>query len=153
MKKIVIPTIFWIVLVTNPLSAFATKTPSMDLIQKFVGAYESARKPMTTAKEIDNYLSFMSDNITDYHAAYGVTIKGKEKPRIGMLKKAQERTAFNIKVEDIILGSSTAVLVLTEDSKYTKNGKMKHFKGRTIFILEFNENGLIHHMRRYQDFN
>ena len=35
--------------------------------------------------------------------------------------------------------------------EYYKNGKLKHFKGRNILVLEFNEQDLITQMRRYLD--
>jgi ketosteroid isomerase-like protein len=130
-------------------SAFASPTKS--LVQAFVSAYEDVKQPEIKKEDLEHYFSYMSDDITDYHAAYGVTIKGKERKRKGILKKAQDMISFSMDIESIAIGSETAVVVVNEDSKYYKDGKLKHFKGRTIVVLEFNEKGLIQHMRRYLD--
>jgi hypothetical protein len=54
-------------------------------------------------------------------------------------------------IENIIIGTDTAIVVVNEDSKYYKNDKLKHYKGRTIFVLEFNQQDLIMKMSRYMD--
>jgi hypothetical protein len=129
----------------------ASAKPTNELIQSFVSAYVAVKQPKINNEDLEHYFSFMEDNITDYHAAYKVTIKGKDKKRQGIIKKASNMVSFSMEIESIILGSQSAVFVVNEDSKYYKDEKLKHFKGRTIMVLEFNEKGLIKHMRRYLD--
>jgi len=125
--------------------------PTKDLVQSFVSAYVAVKQPKVNKQDLEHYFSYMDDDITDFHAAYGVTIKGKDRKRKGILKKAQEMISFHMDIESITIGSETAVVVVNEDSKYYKDEKLKHFKGRTIVVLEFNDKGLINHMRRYLD--
>lgn len=125
--------------------------PSKQRVKDFMAAFESARKPEMTAAELEHYFSFMADDVTDFHAAYGVTIDGKDRPRTGMVTKARQRTSFSIDIEQIVMGSSTAVVTFDEDTEYYKDGQLKHFQGRTILLLEFNDDDQIQHIRRYLD--
>ena len=140
-----------LLLIISYLSVFLTvhAKPSTDLIKEFVQAFESARKPDTTTADIEHYFSFMADDVSDYHAAYDVIIDGKDRPRISMMTKAKERTSYQVNIEEIALGSSSAVLILFEDSNYYKDGKLKHFQATTLYLLEFNEQDLIQNMWRY----
>ena len=54
-------------------------------------------------------------------------------------------------IDSIVLGTNTAVVVVNENSKYYKNDRLKDYKGRTILLLEFDQDDLITHMRRYMD--
>ena len=117
----------------------------------FIAAYEAAHQPKVTDNDLDHYFSFMSDNIVDEHVAYRVKSEGKDKPRKNLKAYALRTVSWTETVESIILGSKTAVVSVITDSKYYKNDKLKHFVGRTIWVLEFNEQGLISYIRRYQD--
>lgn len=136
-------------LLFNTSSALAA--PTKESVQAYVTAYVAVKQPKMNTEDLEHYFSFMDDEVTDFHAAYGVTINGKERKRQGLIKKAQEMIAFELNIEDIIIGTDTAVVVVNEDSEYYKDEKLKHFKGRTIMLLEFNDKGLISHMRRYLD--
>jgi|GEM_PF-3313462 len=125
--------------------------PTKEWVQSFVTAYVAVKQPKMNQTDLENYFSYLADDLTDFHAAYGVTIKGKERKRQGMIKKAQDMVAFRMTIEDMIIGSQTAVVVVIEDSEYYKGEQLKQFRGRTILLLEFNDEGLISHMRRYLD--
>ncbi|WP_286235666.1 nuclear transport factor 2 family protein [Thalassotalea sediminis] len=125
--------------------------PSSDLIKAFISASEKARQPDFKAKDLEYYLSFFTDDFTDHHIAYGVSFTGKDNLRKGIIGKSASMVSVVETIEDIVLGTDTAVVVVNEDSKYYKNGKLKHFKGRNILVLEFNDQGLITQMRRYLD--
>ena len=139
---------FTLILMSGP-SAFA-ETPN-DLVKSFIAAYEAAHQPKATDKDLDHYFSFMSDDIVDEHVAYRVISKGKDKPRKNLKAYALRTVSWTETIESIILGSETAVVAVITDSKYYKNDKLKHFVGRTLWVLEFNEQGLINYIRRYQD--
>ena len=120
-------------------------------VDNYMIAMQQVYQPNASAKDIDALFAFMADDITDYHAAYGVTLKGTEKKRKGLQQKALDSISYKLTVESIIMGTETAIIEYKEDAKYIKNGKPKHFLGRTIMVLEFNQQGLIKHMRRYLD--
>jgi ketosteroid isomerase-like protein len=134
-----------------PFATSAQVQPSVDLVNAFISASEKTRQPDMKKEDLEGYLAFMSDDVVDYHAAYGRTFSGKEHFRKGIVKKSAAMISMVETIESIVLGSNTAVVVVNEDSKYHKNGAIKHFKGRTILVLEFNEQGLISQMRRYLD--
>lgn len=127
--------------------------PTEELIESFVSAMSSANQPSTKQQDIESYLSFMTDDYTDFHAAYKVTQSGKKKALDNMLRNVASRKSFKIELSDVILGTDTAVMVINEESVYLKRGEIKNFKGRTIWVLEFDEHNKISHMRRYLDWN
>ncbi|WP_133566460.1 nuclear transport factor 2 family protein [Marinicella litoralis] len=132
-------------------ASLALAAPSQELIQSFVTAISAANQPTTTEDDLKHYFTFMTDDVTDFHAAYGVTMSGKEGPMKNMLKNVANKRSFKVNLSDVILGSDTAVMVLNEESVYLKNGQTKNFKGRTLWVLEFNEHDKIKHIRRYLD--
>ena len=124
------------------------------LILDFMQAFNSVYQPEMTETDIDRYFAFMTPDVEDHHVSYNVVIsgiEGREKSRRGLLNKGKNSISYTHNIEHITLGTAMAVVVFNEDAKYIKNGKEKHFIGRTITILEFNEQGKIAIMRRYQD--
>ncbi|KTF10041.1 nuclear transport factor 2 family protein [Pseudoalteromonas sp. H105] len=140
-----------VILLTLACTFAAKASPSPDLIKQFISASESARQPDADTKELEFYLNFFTDDFTDHHIAYGVSFTGKETFRKGLMSKRASMVSVKETIEDVILGTNTAVVVVNEDSKYFKKGKLKHFKGRNILVLELNNQGLITQMRRYLD--
>lgn len=136
-----------LLLFSNGIQAAATKA----FIYSFVEASEQARQPDMDTEDLAEFLAFLSDDLVDYHDAYGRTFSGKDHLRNGIPRKAQSMKSLSFSVEDIVLGSQTAVFVLNEVSEYQKDGELKRFAGRTIMVLEFDDDGLIKHMRRYLD--
>lgn len=132
------------------INIFAAQ-PTTELITKFISASEKARQKNATQQDIDHFLAFLSDDMTDHHIPYNVSFTGKQHLRDGFKRKAKTMISVKERIEDIVLGTSTAVVVVNEDSKYYKRDKLKHYLGRTILVLEFNEQGLISSMRRYID--
>lgn len=133
----------------------ATAKPTLNLVESFLLAADSTYQPTEDKAKInaaiDYYMSFFADDFTDFHAAYGVTISGKDTMKKNKLNKHAQMVANNWLIESVILGSTAAIAVIKENSSYYKNNKIKHFQGRTIFVLEFNEQGKIAHLRRYLD--
>lgn len=128
--------------------------PNKALIVNFMQAMHDVYQPEMTNTDVDNLYAFMSDDFEDHHVSYNVVQSGKEgkqRARAGLLKKGKNSIAYKNQIENITLGSDTAVVTYTEDAKYIKNGKKKHFLGRTILVLEFDKKGKISVMRRYMD--
>ena len=133
---------------------FATAThaqPTTELIERLITASEKARQPDMQIHDVETYLAFLSEDLIDYHAAFNRTFSGKAHLRKGIVNKAASMVSISENIESIILGTDTAIVVVNEDSKYYKKGELKYFKGRTILVLEFNQQGLISQMRRYLD--
>ncbi|MCO4798853.1 MAG: hypothetical protein KC484_06540 [Colwelliaceae bacterium] len=144
--------IYIFVVVVTLTFTFAVKAePSSDLIKSFILASEKARQPNAKPENVEHYLAFFTDDFIDHHIAYRVSFTGKDVLRKGIIRKSASMVSIVETIEDIILGNDTAVVAVLEDSKYYKNDKLKHFKGRNILVLEFNEQDLITQMRRYQD--
>ena len=139
------------VLLTLACTFVVKANPSPELIKQFISASEKARQADSNAKDLEFYLDFFIDDFTDHHIAYGVSFTGKDKLRKGIINNRTSMVAVVETIEDVIIGTNTAVVVVNEDSKYYKKGKLKHFKGRNILVLEFNDQGLITQMRRYLD--
>lgn len=129
----------------------AQAEPSLLFLNAFVTASEQARQPDATQDEVEAYLAFMADDLVDHHIAYARSFHGKAHLRGGIKQKAMSMVSISQSIESIVLGSSTAIVVVTEDSEYYKDEKLKRFQGRTILVLEFDEDGLISQMRRYLD--
>ena len=134
-------TIFFL---TFPLNAEPTKQWLTD----FVAASETARQPKATDADIERYLSMMADDLLDVHTQYNVEID-KDTLRKGLKNNRETMVSVVETIEDLILGSDTAVLVVNETSSYYRRGTLKNFTGRTILVLHFNDAGLIKVMRRY----
>ena len=143
--------IYVFIFLTLTLTFTVKAETSSDLIKSFIMASEKARQPDAKSDHLEHYLAFFTDDFTDHHIAYGVSFTGKDVLRKGIIRNSASMVSIVETIDDIILGTDTAVVVVNEDSKYYKNGKLKHFKGRNILVLEFNEQGLITQMRRYLD--
>jgi len=147
-------TLLLTILGINSQVSFASIQPNKPLIADFMLAMNAVYQSQMTNKDIDHYFAFMSADIVDHHVSYNVVQSGKEgrdKARAGLLKKREGSISSMLKIESITTGTATAVVVFNEDAHYYKKGKKKHFIGRTILVLEFNEQGKIAVMRRYQD--
>ncbi len=94
--------------------------------------------------QMTHNFAFMSADIVDHHVSYNVIQSGEEgrkKARVGLLNKGDASISYKLKIESIAVGTATAVVVFSEDAHYYKQGKEKHFVGRTILVLEFNKQG------------
>lgn len=133
--------------VTFPVAA----QPSKALIESFILASEQARQKQASTEAINRYLAFFRDDFTDHHPKYGVSFTGTDNLKKGIINKGKSMVSVKEVIDNIVLGSNTAVVVVNENSKYYKNDRLKHYKGRTILLLEFDQDDLITHMRRYMD--
>ncbi len=120
-------------------------------VEGFFSTMAALYQPEMSENDLENYFAYIADDLTDYHAAYGVTMSGVVKPREAYTQRKPNNISYKLDIESLVLGTNTAVAVIKENAIYIKQGKEKHFIGRTIYVLEFNSEGLIHHMRRYLD--
>ncbi|MFK7886558.1 MAG: hypothetical protein AB8G16_06780 [Gammaproteobacteria bacterium] len=138
-----------IVIATLPTSARAE--PSVEFVSAFFSAYENARQPDAKMDDIETFLAFLADDLTDHHIAYSRTFQGKDHLRTGIQRKSQSMVSLSQDIESVVVGTSTVVAVVNEASQYHKDDKLKQFQGRTIYVLVFDDTGLIKEIRRYLD--
>ena len=82
-------------------SISAQAKPTEDLVKAFISASEKTRQPDMKKEDLESYLAFMSDEVIDYHAAYGRTFTGKEHFRKGIVKKAASMISMSENIENI----------------------------------------------------
>jgi len=148
LKKLKIRILIVLILVISP-TVFADITENK--IKSFILAQEAMYQPKMTSDDIERYLSYMTEDFTDHHAAYNVTMKGKESDRKNMPEMVKSIVNYKFEIEDIIIGRGTAIVSYFEIFKENKGKNLVSKNLRTIMVLEFNEDGLINHIRRYQD--
>ncbi len=120
-------------------------------VQAFVEAKEAAGQPNKTAADVEAYLAFLTEDISDAHVVYNVTLDGKEKIRSTLMTSNRVKFHFSLDIESITMGTNVAIVEYLEASQYVRRDELVDFAGRTIMVVEFNDAGLIHHMRRYLD--
>lgn len=145
MKTLISVLLFVLSLVSFPAQA----EPSKEWLTQFIAASETARKPDASDKDIEDFLTMLADDFLDVHVQYNVQFEGKESLRKGLYSKRETMISVEESIEDMILGTDTAVIVVNENSSYYKREQIRNFKGRTILVLHFNDNGLVKEMRRY----
>lgn len=120
-------------------------------VKAFMAAFERVYQPTMNKDDVERYLSFMTDDVTDFHASYNVTLTGKDLPRKTLPEKAKTSVAYKLEVGEMILGERTAVLEYREIFRDRDGAKVVDGNLRTILVLEFSKDGLIKNMRRYLD--
>ena len=120
-------------------------------VHDFIRAKDVASQPQKSLEDVEAYLAFMTEDISDVHVAYSVTREGKDTIRRGLVESTRVKFHSSFQIESMSLGSDVAVVEYTEASQYVKDDELVDFSGRTIIVLEFNDEGLISQMRRYLD--
>ncbi|MBT1062340.1 hypothetical protein KJY73_02090 [Bowmanella sp. Y26] len=141
----------WMLLILTCCAVSAQATPTTEQVQALISASEKARQRHATQEDIEHFLGFFAEDLIDTHVSFNRSFTGKVHLRKGIPEKAKAMVSLSEELESAVLGTHTAVAVVREASKYYKHEQLKHFKGRTILVLEFNKDGLIQHMRRYLD--
>ena len=105
-----------------------------------------------TSESLERFISFLSDDIKDIHVAYGREFVGKDHFRKNMPNKARALLSYVRQVTQVTLGTEVAIVVFQEQSSEKRpDGAIRDYSGRTIMVLEFNKDGLITEIKRYQD--
>ncbi|GEK09052.1 nuclear transport factor 2 family protein [Pseudoalteromonas peptidolytica] len=131
------------------------KFTAEQLIEKakaFVSAKNSRQQPNTTTKEIDHYISLLSDNFIDEHVKFKFTYTDKTKLRSDMVGKLKDEVInSNIEIKEIMVGANVVFIKMTEMGKVKPAhlDKTIEYSKINIVSLEFNEAGLIKHIRRH----
>ena len=152
MKKL---TLVFISLILSFSSSANDKFTADQLIEKakvFVSAKNARQQPNTTTKEIDHYISLLSDNFIDEHVKFKFTYTDKSKLRSDMVGKLKDEVInSNIEINEIMVGANVVFIKMTEMGKVKPAhlDKTIEYSKTNIVSLEFNESGLVKHIRRH----
>ena len=118
-----------------------------DFLDSQTAIYKNASE-----NNIEYFLSFMDDEVKDIHVAYNRTFTGKEHFRKNMPNKAKALLSYERQISQVIIGNKVAIAIYHEQTKEKKkDGKINSYNGKTIVVLDFDDDGLITQMKRYQD--
>lgn len=152
MKKL---TLVFISLILSFSISANDKFTADQLIEKakaFVSAKNARQQPNTTTKEIEHYLSLLSDDFIDEHVKFKFTYTDKSKLRSDMVSKLKDEVMYsNIDINEIMAGANVVFIKMTEMGKVKPAhlDKTVEYSKTNIVSLEFNESGLITHIRRH----
>jgi len=126
-----------------------------ELANKFVNAKNARQQPDTTVSDIENYLSLLADEFVDEHIKYNVTETDKNNLRKNMIAKMSDNViSSSIKIGELMLGSNVVFIKMLETGKVKPAhlDKVIEYNVTNIVSLEFNDDGLIKHIRRHHGF-
>lgn len=131
------------------------KFTSEQLIEKaktFVATKNARQQPNTTIKEIENYISLLSDDFIDEHVKFKFTYTDKAKLRKDMISKLKDEVIqSNIEINEVMVGANVVFIKMTESGKVKPAhlDKTIEYNKTNIVSLEFDKSGLVKHIRRH----
>jgi len=118
----------------------------------FIEAKNARQQPDTTIDDIDYFLSLLADEFVDEHVKFGVIVTDKEELREGMIAKMNDEVYFSeIDIDEMIFGSNVAFVKYTEHARVKPShmDEVFEYTSTNLLSLEFNDEGLITHIRRH----
>lgn len=118
----------------------------------FIEAKNARQQPGSGPEDIENFLALLADDFVDEHIKFGVTVTNKSELRAGMTQKLEDKVFFSrIEIDQVMIGRNVVFV------KYTETAKVKpvhldeaiEYSSTNIVSLEFNDQGLIKHIRRH----
>lgn len=152
MKKLIL---VFISLILSFSSSANDKFTADQLIEKakaFVSAKNARQQPNSTTKEIDNYISLLSDDFVDEHVKFKFTYTSKTKLREDIVSKLKDKVVYsNIEIIEIMVGANVVFVKMNESGKVKPAhlDRTIEYNKTNIVSLEFNESGLVKHIRRH----
>jgi len=122
------------------------------LSQNFVKAIEARQQPDTKIEDIDHYISLLADDFIDEHIKYKFTYTDKAKLKEDMIAKMDGKIIFfSINIDEMLIGNNATFIEMTETIKGKPShlNKIIEYTITNIVSLEFNDKGLITHIRRH----
>ena len=142
----------------STFSIAGDKLSAAQLKQKaeaFLNAKNARQQPDTTVDDINNYISLLADKFIDEHIKYNVTITSKDELRKSMIAKMKDKVSFSeINIDQLMYGIDVVFVKYTEHAKVKPAhlDKVIEYTVTNILSLEFDEDGLIKHIRRHHGF-
>ena len=118
----------------------------------FITAKDARQQPDSDSEDIERFLMLLADEFIDEHVKFGVTVTDKNELRSGMLKKLDDQVFYSrIQIDQIMTGRNVAFVKFTESAKVKPHhlDEVIEYSSTNIVSLEFNEQGLIKHIRRH----
>jgi len=122
---------------------------SEQLIEK---AKAFVQQPDTTIKEIDYFISLLADDFIDEHVKFKFVYSDKSKLREDMISKLNDEVIYSsIEINEIMVGANVVFVKMIESGKVKPAhlDKTIEYNKTNIVSLEFNQLGLIKHIRRH----
>ncbi|TDF37564.1 nuclear transport factor 2 family protein [Alteromonadaceae bacterium M269] len=123
-----------------------------DRAKAFIQAKNARQQSNTTEDDIDHFISLLADDFVDEHIKYKVVVTDKDELRKGMVAKMQDEIFYSrISIDEMMVGSNVVFLKYTESAKVkpTHLDRVVEYTSTHLLSLEFNEEGLINHIRRH----
>ena len=120
--------------------------------EAFIKAKNARQQPGNTVKDIDHFLSFIADDFVDDHIKFNVIITSKAELRKGMIAKLADEVQFsNIEIQQLMFGRNVVFVKYQEHAKVKPShlDEVIEYTSVNIMSLEFNDDGLIKHIRRH----
>jgi len=120
--------------------------------EAFIMAKNARQQPDTAVEDIDYFISLLADDFVDEHIRFNVTVTDKNNLRTGMIAKMKDEVHFSkIKVDQMMIGRNVVFVKYTEHAKVKPShmDKVVEYTSTNIVSLEFNDEGLIKHIRRH----
>jgi len=118
----------------------------------FIDAKNARQQPDSDAEDIERFLQLLADEFVDEHIRFGVTVTDKDELRAGMLQKLEDRVFYSrIEIDQIMTGRNVAFVKYTESARVKPSHleEVIEYSSTSIVSLEFDEQGLIKHIRRH----
>lgn len=119
---------------------------------QFIMAKNARQQPNSAVSDIDHFLSFLADEFVDEHVKFNVTVTSKAELRKGMISKLEDKVYYcSISIDEMMTGHNVTFVKYTESAKVKPSHleKVIEYSSVNIMSLEFDENGLIKHIRRH----
>ncbi len=136
---------------SNVKAAF-TSAQLIEKAKAFVSAKNARQQPNSTIKEIDNYISLLSDDFVDEHVKFKFTYTSKTKLREDIVSKLKDKVVYsNIEIIEIMVGANVVFVKMNESGKVEPAhlDKTIEYNKINIVSLEFDNSGLVKHIRRH----
>jgi acylphosphatase len=138
--------LFWILSSSVARAEFTAKT-AYDFMAAQTAVYENG-----TSESVEKFLAYLSDDVKDIHVAYDREFSGKDHFRENMPKKSKALISYEMQVKQVIVGTNVAIIIFAVQAEEKKSdGRISNYNGGTVMVLDFDDDGLITQMKRYQD--
>lgn len=155
MKKILI--IVFVLLASASVSAHGTEIDLKEFAQKYFDAMVSSQAPDATEKELEAYLTLLTDDVGHTHLPYVTDgsrqADGKQSMRKGMTFYLGAHTEYNAELLDVFVFNSSAIAIRYKNSAkgiHPQSKQQLSYTQTMMEVLEI-ENGKVAVIRKYHE--
>ena len=155
MKKILI--IVFVLLASASVSAHGTEIDLKEFAQKYFDTMVSSQAPDATEKELEAYLTLLTDDVGHTHLPYVIDgsrlADGKQSMRKGMTFYLGAHTEYNAELLDVFVFNSSAIAIRYKNSAkgiHPQSKQQLSYTQTMMEVLEI-ENGKVAVIRKYHE--